>query len=709
MQRPESIAERSSQEGTGMFDNISSINDPRMFINREISWLDFNLRVLEEAEDLTQPLLERIKFLAICGSNLDEFFMSRVPGLVRQASKGALELPADGMSPVEQLDLIAGRVKNLLREHERVWNTLLPQLDEVGIHIHRMKDLGADQQAAMRELFEKELFPILTPLAFDVNHPFPFISSGAINLAVVVRDHNGHEKFARVKVPMGALFPRLIRVDNEGNLNDAHFVFLEDLVAANLDMLFTGLKVTAVHPFRTTRDAEFEIELDETHDLLTAMEEGLESRRVGEPVRLEVDANMPDRLAEMLASKLLLSSKHIYRSSIPLALVDLWELHDLQRPDQLDPPFLPSTPRLLADEKALLANVTDHDIVLYHPYDSFQPVVAFLKQAAIDPDVMAIKITFYRIDNGSPLVEALMEARRNGKAVAAVLELKAKFDETNNISWARMLEHAGVHVVYGPVDIKIHAKMCLVIKKSLSGPIRLCHLSSGNYNTKTARIYGDIGYLTSDPQITSDVADLFNALTGYCQKDEYRKLLVSPNGIRKGIMERIEREIVQQAQTGDGYIAFKINALIDKGIIQALYRASMAGVKIDLNVRGLCGLRPGVAGISDNIRVTSIVSRFLEHSRIYYFRNGGEEEVLLGSSDMMPRNLDRRVEILFPVRDARIRNILVKDILQLHLRDNIKARELLPNGTWKRVVPRDGDEVIDSQERLLATRGSWNG
>jgi polyphosphate kinase len=506
------------------------------------------------------------------------------------------------------------------------------------------------------------------------------------------------------------MFPRLIRVDRDvASTSDAHYVFLEDLVAANLDLLFTGVNVVAAHPFRVTRDAEFEIELDETHDLLTAMEEGLESRRVGDPVRLEVDSEMPKRLADMLASRLELSPYLIYRSTIPLALVDLWQLHGLRRPDLQDAPFLPYMPRLVSNEQTILANVADRDVLLYHPYDSFQPVITFLKQAAVDPDVMAIKITFYRIDSGSPLVDALMEARRNGKAVAAVLELKAKFDETNNISWARQLEHAGVHVVYGPVDIKIHAKMCLVVRKSRDGPIRLCHLSSGNYNSKTARTYGDIGYLTADPQTAADVSDLFNALTGYCRKDDYRKLLVSPDGIRKGMVERIDREIERHREEGNGRLAFKLNALIDKGIIQALYRASMAGVKVDLNVRGLCSLRPGIPGISDNIRVTSIVSRFLEHSRIYYFRNGGDEEVLLGSSDMMTRNLDRRVEVLFPVGDPRIRGSIVRDILEVHLRDNVKARELQPDGSWKRVTPKEGEQLLDSQERLLANRGVWHG
>ncbi len=692
-------------------DGVPSLDDPRLFINRELSWLDFNRRVLEEAEDPAQPLLERVKFLAICGGNIDEFFMSRVPGLLRQAAKGALETPPDGMGPAEQLNAIRCRLDVLLEEHARVWrDQLLPGLAARGIFVHRMQELDVAQIGSLRRFFEREVFPILTPLAFDLGHPFPFISSGAINIAAVVCDASGHEMFARVKVPSGDLFPRLIRIDQEnGGDGEAHFVLLEDLVAANLDLMFTGMNIVSAHPFRVTRDAEFEIELDETHDLLTAMEEGLESRRVGDLSRLEVSADMPRRLVEMLAAKMELGPQLIYSSSVPLALVDLWQLHGLRRPELSDEPFLPCLPRALSNEMTVLRSIAERDVLLYHPYDSFQPLITFLGQAAADPKVMAIKITFYRIDERSPLVDALMEARRNGKAIAAVVELKAKFDETNNINWAKQLEHAGVHVVYGPVDIKIHAKMCLIVRKSRDGPIRLCHLSSGNYNAKTARTYGDIGYFTSDPDIAADVSDLFNSLTGYCRKEAFRKLLVSPAGIRRGIVERIDREIERHRTHGDGRIAFKLNALIDKGIIKALYRASMAGVKVDLNVRGLCSLRPGVPGVSENVRVTSIVSRFLEHCRIYYFRNGGKEEVFLGSSDMMPRNLDRRVEVLFPVRDHRIRKAVVEDILEVHLRDNVKARELMADGSWKRVVRKEGEEEMDSQRWLLAHRGIWHG
>lgn len=686
-----------------------SLDDPALYLNREISWLRFSRRVLEEAEG-NHPLLEQIKFLAICGSNLDEFFMARVPGLYRQAEKGALEPPPDGLSPQAQLDLIKAEVDRLNTEYAEVWDgQMVPSLAAAGIHIHRMDDLSDGQRAKLRTYFEQDLFPTLTPMAIDAAHPFPFISGLAINIAAVVRDASGHERMARIKVPSG-LFPRLVCIDRErANVEDMHLVFMEDLVMANLDLLFTGMEVVSAHPFRVTRDAEIEIELDETSDLLTAVEEGLESRRIGMSTRLEVSEEMPERAVSFLASKLDLPPDLVYRTSAPLGLMDLWQLHDIKRPDLLDTPFLPFTPKALANEDVILDNVCRRDIVLYHPYDSFQPVAAMIKSAAVDPDVLAIKITLYRVDRQSPIVEALMEARRHGKVVAVVLELKAKFDETNNILWARQMEQAGIHVVYGSVEIKVHAKMCLIVRRGRKGLTRICHLSSGNYNAQTARTYGDLGYITCDRDIAADVSDLFNSLTGYGHREEYRRLLVSPHGIRKGMVDRIEREIERHRESGDGYMAFKLNALVDKGIIKALYRASMAGVRIDLNVRGLCCLRPGVKGISDNITVTSIVGRFLEHARIYYFRNGGDEEMLLGSSDMMPRNLDRRVETLFPVQDARLRDAIKQDILNIHLRDTAKAKRLLSNGTYEKVAPKEGEEALSSQDWLLAHRGEWHG
>jgi len=697
-----SLGGMTSDNGTG----AASLDDPGLFINRELSWLQFDRRVLEEAMDPDQPLLERVKFLAICASNLDEFFMSRVPGLRRQAEEGALESAPDAMHPQEVMVKIKEEVDRLIEDHACAWEEIRGELAEQGIGIVRMSDLSGAERADLKAYFESEMLPVLTPLAFDAAHPFPFISGGSINLAVLIEDRSGRERLARVKVS-GGLFPRFVSVGRRGlPVSNGRFVLLEDLMADNLDMLFHGVRVISAHPFRVTRDAEIDLELEDSSDLLTAVEKGLEYRRTGDPSRLQVGADMPDRIAANLAHNLELTDLQVYRSTAPLASVDLWELHRIQRQDLKDPPFLPYVPPSLSEQGKVLTAVQAGDELLYHPYDSFQPVISFLRQASVDPAVMAIKMTFYRVDPGSPLMDALLEARRNGKAVSAVLELKAKFDETNNMSWARRLEQAGVHVAYGPADIKVHAKMCLVVKRGRRGMERICHLSSGNYNSQTARTYADIGYMTADPAITADVADLFNSLTGYCDRSGYRRLLVSPGGIRQGLLERIEREIEHHQRDGGGRIAFKLNSLVDKGMVQALYKASMAGVRVDLNVRGICCLRPGVPGISDNIRVTSIVSRFLEHARIYYFRNGGEEEVLLGSADLMPRNLDRRVEVLFPVADDGVRNAVIHDILEVHLADDVKARELRRDGEWAR-APRAAN--VDSQKWMLEHKGAWHG
>ncbi len=687
------------------------LDDPHLFINREISWVRFDTRVLEEAKDHTHPLLERVKFLAICGSNLDEFFMIRVSGLKRQLNKGALEPPPDGMTPLEQLLTLREELKPLLDEHLKCWqDDILPRLKKNGIHIHRMDELTKDERDQLREHFEKVIFPTLTPLALDLVHPFPFISNLSINLAVVVRDANGREKYARVKVPNG-LFPRLVEFDDDTDKSGKgnHFVFLEDLVASNLDMLFPGMKVETSYAFRITRDADIEIELDEAEDLLTAVEEGVESRRVGAPTRLEVDGSMPVHLRDLFASKLGLPPYLVYQTPPPLGFVDLWQLWSLPRQDLKDIPFLPYVPPALQNEKNIFAAIRDHDYVLYHPYDSFVPVVNLLKEAAVDPEVLAIKITLYRVDRHSPIIEALMDARDNGKAVAATVELKARFDEENNIEWARALETKGVHVVYGLADLKVHAKLCLIIRKEKSGIVRYSHISSGNYNANTARVYGDIGYMTADHDIGSDVSDLFNSLTGYSQKVDYRKLLVAPVSMRREIIRRIDREIERHKEKGNGYIGWKLNALVDKEVIQALYRASMAGVKIDLNIRGHCCLRPGIKGISENIRVTSILGRFLEHSRIFYFKNGGDEEVLMGSSDMMPRNLQKRVEVLFPVGDKKLRNAIVKDILEVHLADNVKAWVLSSDGSYHRVKLEHGEKKMNSQLWMIKHRGKWHG
>jgi polyphosphate kinase len=699
------------EKDTGAGPAKISLGDPSLYINRELSWIRFNHRVLEEAQDPGHPLLERVKFLAICGSNFDEFFMIRVSGLMRQLMKGALKAPPDGMTPSEQLAAIRREVEEVIKGHGRCWSEqLLPSLREAGVRLHSWDELDKGRRKALRAYFRKLIFPTLTPLALDLTHPFPFISNLSPNLAVVMRDHSGKERFARLKIPTN-LFPRFIRVpngDENGSDRFVDLVMLEDLVIANIDLLFPGLEVEGCYPFRITRDAEIEIVLDEASDLLTAVEESVESRRSGFPSRLQVDRSMPDHLVELFRIRLGLGKDMVYKHDAPLGLVDLWHLMDLERPDLKDAPFIPYTPPTLAG-KDILSSVRERDYVLYHPYDSFGIMVNMLRQAAQDPNVLAIKITLYRIDKGSPVIDALMEARENGKAVAALVELKAKFDEQNNIVWAKALEEAGVHVVYGLVDLKVHAKLLLIVRREASGIVRYSHISSGNYNASTARIYGDMGYLTADERTGEDLADLFNALTGYSEKEDYTSLLVAPNTLMREILKRIDREIQVHHTNGNGRIAIKINGLLEKSVIQALYRASREGVRIDLNVRGLCALRPGIPGVSENITVNSIVDRFLEHARIYYFRNDGNEEMFLGSADMMQRNLFRRVEALVPVKDKRLIKTIHDNILMVHLKDNVKSRILQSDGTYIRREPTKGEKKLRSQAWLIENRGVWHG
>ncbi|MDD3136921.1 MAG: polyphosphate kinase 1, partial [Methanoregula sp.] len=539
----------------------------------------------------------------------------------------------------------------------------------------------------------------------------PFISNLSLNLAIIVRNQNGKELFARLKVPTG-LFSRLIRIpdlDAAGYKDDkcVHFVYLEDIIAAHVDLLFFGLAIIASFPFRITRDADFEIEADEASDLLTTVEEVMEQRARGNPVRIEVDCSMHDNICTIFEKKLGILPSMLYRVGHPVGMADLMQLLSLERPDLKDTPFLPSTPAELADEKDIFSAMRIGDILLYHPYDSFSPVINFIRQAAQDPDVLAIKITLYRVGPRSPIVEALLEARENGKDVAALIELKARFDEENNIGWARKLEHAGVHVIYGVVGLKVHAKLCMVIRREKDGIQRYMHLGTGNYNATTSRIYTDFGIFTCDRDIGHDVANLFNFLTGYARNDNYRKLLVSPATVRTGILAHIEREIVRQREFNDGYLAFKMNALVDPTCIRSLYRASQAGVKIDLQVRGICCLRPGIPGVSDNITVSAIVGRFLEHARCYYFFNGGSEEVFVGSADLMPRNLDRRVEILFPVEDPGIKKALISTILKIQLGDTAKGRLLKGDGTYERPELPPGLEPLNAQSWLVEHRGIW--
>lgn len=688
------------------------LQDPSLFINRELSWLVFNRHVLDEANDNRHPLLEQVKFHAIFANNLDEFFMIRVAGLQRQLANGVLEAPPDGMSPAQQLSAIRDALIPVLDRQASFWKEhLIPRLAAAGIHIQSYNTIGTEQADIVRTLFINEIFPVLIPLAFDNSHPFPFISNLSLNLAVILRDERRKEYFARIKVPT-SLFPRLVRIPAGKNISpaddsDVHFVLLEDIIVSNLDLLFPGLKVVAAYPFRITRDADLEIEEDEASDLLTAVEESMEQRKTGKPVRIEVDQSMPDPVCHILELKLGISSSMLYRLNQPAGMADMMQLLTLKRQDLKDTPFVPSVPPEIADGKDIFAAIKKNDILLFHPYDSFSPVVNFIKQAAYDPDVLAIKITLYRVGSNSPIVAALMEARENGKAVAALIELKARFDEENNIGWARQLEKAGVHVVYGIVGLKVHAKLCMVIRREKDGFRRYLHLGTGNYNALSSRIYTDFGMFSCDQELGADIADLFNFLTGYARIENYRRLFVAPVSLRRALVDRIEREISRHYLHKDGYIAFKMNALVDRECITALYRASQAGVKIELQVRGICCLRPGIQGISENIRVTTIIGRFLEHARFYYFHNGGDSELLIGSADLMPRNLDRRVEILFPIRDAEIRSAFTKIILPKHLDDNKKLRIMKSDGTYERITGGLTGKPLDAQAWFVSDRGAW--
>jgi len=692
--------------------------DPSLYVNRELSWLKFNERVLEEALDETHPLLERVKFLAIFANNLDEFFMIRVSGLRRQLEAGTQKTSPDGLLPSEQLAMIRQQLLPKLHELYKCWKKdLVPKLRDQNIKILHYDQLKRKQRKLLRSYFKKEIYPALTPLAFDPGHPFPHISNLSMNLAVVVHDPKHGQRFARLKVPK--IYSRLMSIPSEETADEyqelglddrvsTNFVWLEEVVKANLDLLFPGLKIEAAYPFRVTRDADPEIEEDEASDLLSAIAESVRERQFGSAIRLEIDGSMPDQVRDILQTNLDVASYQIYVVDGPIGLSDTMELMDVNRPELKDKPFNPSMPPALSTEESIFSVIRRKNVLLYHPYDSFDPVIRFIREAARDPEVLAIKMTLYRVGPDSPVVAALMDARENGKQVAVLVELKARFDEANNIVWAKSLERAGVHVVYGLVGLKTHAKVCVVIRHEPERIRRYIHLGTGNYNDVTARLYSDIGLFTCDSNLGKDVSALFNGLTGYSREDKYKKLLVAPGEMQQGIISRIEREIKKHQESGDGYLAFKMNSLVDHHCIKALYRASQAGVKIDVQARGICCLRPGIPGISENINVTSIVSRFLEHPRIYYFRNGGEEEILLGSADLMPRNLYRRVETLFPVDDENIRNSLRDEILNIHLKDNVKARQMLPDGSYKPVKPQEGEERLNSQEWMIENRGIWH-
>jgi polyphosphate kinase len=669
-------------------------------LNRELSWIEFNSRVLDEALDPSQPLLERLKFLSIFSTNLDEFFMVRVSGLQEQNEANPMMLSPDGLSPATQLKQISERLRPLLDVQMRcLQKQILSGLEEYSVRIIPYGKLNKEQREEMREFFNERIFPVLTPLSVDPSHPFPYISNISMNLGILVvpekpEDGEDEPRFARVKLPPNV--PRLLLVNGEGYC----FVMLEEVMAAHIEALFPGMRIVECQPFRITRDADIEIEEDEAGDLLKTVEQQVRNRRLGFCVRLEVAAGMSPHMVKLLRNSLELEEQDVYTIDGPLNVPDLMSLYKLDLPQLTDLPFTPTVPAIVRSSETIFDAIRAQDILLHHPYESFAPVVEFLRQAARDPNVLAIKQTLYRVGKDSPIVEALIEASENGKQVAVLVELKARFDEENNIHWARRLEKAGVHVIYGLVGLKTHAKIALVVRQEGNKLRRYVHLGTGNYNPVTARIYTDIGLFTANDDFGKDVSELFNYLTGYSRQERYRKLLVAPVNLRKQMTELIRREIAHsQAGRPSGIVA-KFNSMTDTAMIEELYAASREGVPVDLIVRGICCLRPGWAGRSETIRVGSIVGRFLEHSRIYRFINGGDEEIYLGSADLMNRNLDRRVEVLFPIEDERIKERIVREILEPALADNVKMRWLQRDGSYVR--PRSADEkVFNFQEYLL--------
>ena len=703
---PYSTADKQGFISPDLDSTTYDLQNPALFINRELSLLEFNWRVLEEAQKDEHPILERAKFLAIYSSNMDEFYMVRVAGLMQQVAAAVTDVPADGLTPTEQIRAIRKKVRTNLKVMNNCFAEIRQKLGEAGVYLHDYKDLTKTQQKVANEYFRNEIFPVLTPLAFDPGRPFPHISSLSLNLAVLVRDReSGLQHFARIKVPNS--LPRLVPVKRaRGDVLRMHrFVWLEDLIANNLSELFPGYEIVEAHQFRITRNADLEIEGDEASDLLEAIEATVRRRRFGFVVRLTVAPTTTDHIRQVLTQNLNVSREDTYESVAPLGLSGLLELLNLDRPDLKDTPYTPVIhPRMRNIDRRseeIFAAIRENDILLHHPYDSFLPVIDFLRTAARDPKVLAIKQTLYRAGSNSPVVDALMEARENDKQVSALVELKARFDEESNIGWAKALEREGVHVVYGFMSLKTHSKICLVIRREDNKMRRYVHLSTGNYNAITANIYTDLGLFTCKPEFGADASDLVNALTGYSRKVDYQKFLVAPQSLRNRFAALIDREIKWAEKGKPAKLIFKMNSLIDPAFIRQLYRASSVGVKIELLVRGICGLRPGIPNLSENITVTSIVGRFLEHTRIYYFHNGGDPVILLGSADLMPRNLDRRIETMFPIDDPALKQQLI-DILEITAADNAKARVLHSDGSYIAVEAKEGEALRDSQAEFMA-------
>jgi len=698
-----------------MPDPTQGLTDPKLYINREIGLIEFQRRVLEEAQDEKNPLLERVKFLAIFGSNMDEFFMVRVSGIRKQVEAGIPDIAIDGMTPREILATLRKTSLELYGEAQHcLHRKLLPKLDKTGIHVISYEKLSNAQKGRANDYFRDVIFPVLTPLALDPGHPFPHISNLSLNLAIVIRDKKGREKFARVKVP--DTLPRLIPVKRssggvrrDGTIAYHHyFVWLEQVIMANLGMLFPGMEVVSAHPFRIIRDADIEIQELEADDLLETMQQNIRKRKFGSVVQVAIYDSMPAHIRELLLENLEINETDLYVMTTPLGLSSLWQLYNsVERYDLKDTPYKPFTPRIF-QHATLPTDIFDAikqgNILLHHPYDSFTPVVDFLNAAARDPNVLAIKQTVYRVGQNAPVVEALLEASERGKQVAVLMELKARFDEESNIGWARALEQAGVHVVYGLVGLKTHCKITMVVRKEGEGIRRYIHMATGNYNHVTSRIYEDIGVFTCDEAIGADATDLFNFLTGYSTKQDYHKLLVAPVNLREKLETLIRREIEHAKAGRKSRLIFKVNSVVDPRMIRLLYEASRAGVKIDLLVRGMCCLKPGIKGVSENIKVTSVVGRYLEHSRVYYFQNNGKDEIYMGSADLMPRNLNHRVEVVFPVERTEHLRYLRDEVLATYFKDTLRARVMQADGSYRRIHPKPENEGLDIQNWLMHSR-----
>ncbi len=676
-----------------------NLDDPSLYINRELSWLEFNRRVLEEAQDQSVPLMERLKFLAIFASNLDEFFMVRVGGLQQKVQAGITRsFGADRMLPRDQLAEISKIVCECVTEQYRIASTeVLPALEKEGILIRQLKDLGEASRKYLREMFSREIFPVLTPLAIDPLHPFPHLLNKSLNLVVLLqRPKETDTRFAVVQVP--AMLPRFVQLPT-----DKGFIFtpLETAIRLHLTVLFPGMEILHSTLFRVTRDSEVEIDDDEVEDLMKAIEAEVRKRRRGAAMRLEIEANSPPEVEEFLRTALHLEPRDVVRVAGVLDLTGLFQIYSLPGFAQLrDPEFVPQPVPEFAQASNMWSAIRAKDILIHHPYESFNPVVEFIEAAAEDARVLAIKQTLYRTSSDSPIVRALATAADAGKQVTAVIELKARLDEERNILWARELEKAGVHVVFGFAGLKTHCKVALVVRREEDGIRRYVHLSTGNYNPQTARIYTDLGFFTCKQEFAEDASALFNYLTGYSDLPTWKKLIVAPSRLQSFMISQIEKEVELQRAGKTGRVIAKINGLLEPAVVQALYRASQAGVKIDIICRGICALRPGIPGISENIRVVSIVDRFLEHSRIFYFGNGGDPQVLIGSADWMDRNLSRRVEVVFPIEQPDLKHRLI-EILTITLTDNVKARELTSDGTYRRLKLKEGEAPLHSQERFL--------